>query len=188
MQRRSLPILALLLAACSAAPSPSSAPLSVEPPSSAGEPRAQVTEGGFTLTLAAEPSRVAAGEVIRVAATIAHDRQAAVHVFGSGSGIVYFSVTRIEDGLTSGAPVHTDDCAEHVLPAGESTPIPFSKSGGYSPGDPNADFLEIYFAEPELTLPAGTWRIDAESYGWLGEGCSGETLDLATSVEVTVTD
>ncbi len=142
----------------------------------------------MTLTLEAESGRVTAGEEIRIVATLEHDELGDVTVFGSGSGPVFFSVTRHEDGLTSGPPAHTDDCVVHTLPAGRPTTFPFFKSGGYSDEDANADFLEIYFADPALTLPAGTWRIDATTYGWLGESCSGEAFDLATSIEIVVTD
>lgn len=186
MDRRAIALLALLLAACSAMPAPSDAPASIGPLPSAAPPSARATVGGITLTLEAQSGPVTAGDEIAVWATLEHDRPGDLTVFGSGSGIVFFSVTRLEDGLTSGPPVHTDDCATHILPAGGRTTIPFFKSGGFSPEDPNADFLEIYFGESELSLPAGTWRIDATTYGWLGEWCSGDTLDIATSIEVVV--
>ena len=84
--------------------------------------------------------------------------------------------------------MHTDDCATHELPAGVTTTVPFAKSGGWSEDDPNAAFLSVYFADPELTLPTGTWRIDVTTAGTIGEGCRGEALDLELSLVVTVTD
>ncbi len=180
--KRSLfaPVLAALVG-CTSTPSPSEG----EP--SYGEPMAEVSTDGFTLTLAADVARVRAGDEIGVTATLGHDQPRDVLLSGPGSGVVFFSVTRREDGLTSGSPAHTDDCARHVLAAGPALTIPFSKSGGYSPDDPHADFLEIYFADRALSLPAGTWRIDAVTHAWIGEGCTGDSLELAASVEVVVT-
>lgn len=182
MKRLALATMLVAVASCTSAPSPS------EGGPSLGEPIAETSVGGFTLTLAADEAQVRAGDEIGVTATLGHDRDHDIALSGSGSGIVFFSVTRVEDGLTSGPPVHTDDCARHVLPAGPPLTIEFSKSGGYAAEDPNADFMEIYFREPVLTLPAGTWRIDAVTYAWIGEGCTGEPLELAASVEVVVTD
>jgi len=146
------------------------------------------TQDGITLTAVAEPARVATGEVIDVTATLTNDGADDIELSGSGSGVVFFSVTRLEDGLTSGPPVMTGDCGGHVVPAREPAVIPFAKSGGYSPDDPNAAFMEAYNADPLLTLPPGTWRIDVATYANLGPGCSGEQLDLALELIVTVTD
>lgn len=179
----------LLLVACSVSPTPTAIGLPDDPGSSAPElATGTATEDGITLAVTAEPAVVASGEAIEVEAVLTHDRPDALIVSGSGTGIVFFSVTRLEDGLTSGPPVMTGDCGLHELPAGAPTVVPFSKSGGYSPDDPNADFLEIYFADPELTLPAGSWQIEVTTHGSLGEGCAGPQLDLAISLVVTVTD
>lgn len=146
------------------------------------------TQDGITLSAMADPATVWTGEVIDVSATLSHDGEDDVALSGSGSGIVGFSVTRFEDGLTSGGPLMTGDCANHVLPAGEPTVIPFEKSGGYSPGDPNADFMEAYHSDPLLTLPPGTWRIDVATYANIGPGCTGVQLELAVELIVTVAD
>ena len=181
--RRLLVISTLLaLAACSQ-PSESS-----EVPASVGAIEGESREGGFTLAVRSEEAHVSAGDEIHVAATLGHDREGEVTLWGSGSGLVFFSVTRVEDGLTSGPPAQTGDCVPHEMPAGEPFTVPFAKSGGFSPEDPNADFLEIYFADPALSLPAGTWRIEATASARTGEGCAGEPLELAASVEVIVTD
>jgi hypothetical protein len=44
---------------------------------------------------------------------------------------------------------------------GEVARSPFVKSGGYDPGDPNADFYRAFFANPDLVLPPGEWQIGA---------------------------
>lgn len=179
----------LLLAACSIGPTPTA----IGPPDAAGPSVPElaagtVTEDGITLSVTAEPAVVSAGAPIQVEAVLEHDRPDPLIVSGSGSGIISFSVTRLEDGLTSGLPAMTSDCARHELPPGVPLVVPFSKSGGYSPDDPNADFLELYFADPALTLPAGAWRIDVATHGLLGEGCDGPPLQLEVALVVTVTD
>jgi len=173
---------AFLLAACVAAPS------AVPTPSTPELAAGTVTEQGITLAVAARPAVVPAGQPIEVEATLTHDGPEPLVVSGSGSGIVFFSVTRLEDGLSSGPPAMEGDCARHELRAGEPLVVPFSKSGGYGPDDPNAEFMELYFADPDLTLPAGSWRIDVTVSGQLGEGCEGEPLGHEISLVVTVTD
>ena len=148
----------------------------------------QVTEGGITLAASVDPAIAAAGEEINVLAELSHDQPGPLVVSGSGSGIVFFSVTRLEDGLSSGTPLANSDCAQHELPPGEPIVVPFSKSGGWSEEDPNADFLTTFFSEPELTLPPGTWRIDITTSATLGDGCTGEQLGHELALTVTVTD
>ena len=62
-----------------------------------------VTRNGLTLTATAERATVGPGEPIEVTASLSNDGESDVEVVGSGSGIVFFSVTRLEDGLGSGA-------------------------------------------------------------------------------------
>lgn len=169
--------LVALVAGCSPAPAPS------------GSPTRVVESGsGLTLAVTGERSVVAAGEEIAVQASLSHDQPGPVTISGSGSGIVFFSVTRLHDGLSSGPPAMQGDCVPHELPAGEPTEYPFGKSGGWSPDDPNAEFMELYHSDPALTLPPGAWRIDVTALGTLGAGCLGEALDLATSIEISVTE
>ena len=80
------------------------------------------------------------------------------------------------------------DCVTHVVPVGEPIVVPFSKSGGFSQEDPNAAFMEAYFADPQLTLPSGTWRIDVEVHGSLERECGGDLLDLEVALVVTVSE
>lgn len=182
-------LLGAILAACGAPGPTASAPPDAPGPSVPELAAGEATKDGITLAVTAEPALVDAGEPIDVEAVLTHDRAGPLMLVGSGSGIVFFSVTRLEDGLTSGPPGWRLDCREHTLPAGEPTVVPFSKSGGISSDDPNAEFLETYFSDPTLTLPLGTWRIDVTTGGTtLVRACDGPDLDLTISVVVTVTD
>jgi hypothetical protein len=147
-----------------------------------------VSGQGMTLSVTAEPAVVAPGERIEVEAVVTNDGPEPIELSGSGSGVVFFSVTRLDDGLTSGEPAWTSDCVPHIVNPGEPIVVPFSKSGGWSEEDPNAAFLRTYFSEPELTLPSGAWRIDVTAAATIGEGCTGEPLDLELSLLVRVTE
>ena len=186
---RRLMLLAVALTACGVGPSPTSIGPSDAPGPSAPELAAGEVRGDrLTMRVTAQPAVVAAGEPIEVQATLVHAGPGPLVVSGSGSGIVSFSVTRLSDGLSSGPPAWTDDCAIHELPAGEEIVVPFSKSGGWSEDDEHADFLRTYFSDPELSLPPGTWRIDVATHGTRGEGCRGPQLELEMSLIVTVTE
>lgn len=185
--------LALVLASCALQPPAPTAPSpeAESSPTTAAESSPnlaseEVTEGGFTLAATAEPATAVAGAPIDVNAVLTHDRPDPLIVSGSGSGIVFFSVTREEDGLTPGPPEMTSDCVSRELPA--ETVVPFFPSNGYSADDPNADFKRAYQQSPELMLPAGTWRIDVATFASLGGGCSGPPLDLQVSLIVVVTE
>lgn len=146
---------------------------------------AQVEGQGFVLTLQAVDPEVGVDEAIGVTATLASQAGDTV-LSGSGSGIVLFTVTRLEDGLTPGAPGVRLDCREYEV-GPEPMQVAFFKSGGFSPDDERIGFLRAYFNDQALRLPAGTWRIDAMTGATIGPACGGHPLSLTTSVEVTVT-
>lgn len=185
----SLAALAVLVAACSQSPTPTPLGSALEPGPTVPELAAGTVSGhGMTLSATADPAVVAAGDRIEVEASVTNDGADPVVLSGSGSGLVFFSVTRIDDGLSSGPPVWTDDCVPYVVPSDEPIVVTFAKSGGWSEEDPNAAFLRRYFAEPDLTLPSGTWRVDVTVHGNIGEGCTGPPVDLAIGLMVTVTE
>lgn len=185
----SLASAAVLLAACSMTPTPTPLGSGSQPGPTAPELASGTVSGrGLTLSVTAQPAVVAAGQPIEVEAVVTNDGPEPIVLSGSGSGFVAFSVTRIEDGLTPGEPVFTSDCVPHVVPVGEPIVVPFAKSGGWSEDDPNAAFLRAYFADPDLTLPEGTWEIDVSTAATIGAGCIGQQLDLALSLLVTVTE
>ncbi len=142
----------------------------------------------MTLSVTAEPAVVAAGETIDVEAMVTNDRAEPITVEGPGSGIVFFSVTRLEDGVSSGPPVIEDDCTPHELQPGQPVGFAFKKSGAFTDDDPDAGFRRTYLADPELRLPPGTWRIDVSTAGVIGEQCRGEPVALEISLLVRVTE
>ena len=173
-------ILVVALVACTAEPEPTP----VVPPAVAAE----AVLNGLSLSAVAAAGTVVSGEVIEITASLAPIEPEPLELTGAVSGLVGFSVTRLEDGLTTGPPETGLDCKAYVLTQEEPLVVPFAKSGGFSPDDPNADFMEAYFADPELILPPGTWRIDVRAVGHLGHECGGDALtDLTISLVVIVT-
>jgi hypothetical protein len=175
-----VPVIILSLTACVAPadPTPLVAPVA----------RAEATRNDISLSAVAASAVVAAGDVIEVTATLERRGPDPQELTGSGSGLVFFSVTRLEDGLTTGPPGSRLDCRSYVLSPDEPMTVPFAKSGGSTPDDPNAEFMEAYFADPDLTLPPGTWRIDVSAIGNIGRECGGDVLiDLAVELIVFVT-
>lgn len=149
--------------------------------------QAEVVRGDMKLGATADSAEVIEGEIIEITATLESSGTGPLDLTGSGSGPIFFSVTRLDDGLSSGPPGSRGDCEEYVLLPDEPLMVPFAKSGGFSPDDPDADFMEAYFADPELTLPPGTWRIDVTALGNIGRECGGdELIDLAVELVVFV--
>jgi hypothetical protein len=182
-------LVAVLAAACSVAPTPTPLGSGSQPgPTSPDLAAGTVSGHGMTLSVTAEPAVVAAGEPIDVVATVTNDRADPIIVGGPGSGIVFFSVTRLEDGVSSGPPVMEDDCTPHEFRPGQPVGFAFKKSGAFTDEDPDADFRRSYFADPELRLPSGAWRIDVTTAGVIGDQCRGERLSLEISLVVRVTE
>ena len=184
----SITLLALLLVACASpgAPTPSvpHAPGSGESPSVAA-PRAAAGDAQFQLSIRAGRDRYRAGEPIEVSAALRYlGPDERLVLSGSGSGLVLFSLEQV-DGPLDTAAVATSDCARHGIGQGERA-FRFAKSGGYSADDPDAAFWNSFFRDPELRLPAGTWRVTARASFFVGDDCSGRPRDLAATITLEV--
>lgn len=186
----SLASVAVVAAACSVAtPTPTPLGSGLQPGPTAPELASGTVSGhGLTLSVTAEPAVVAGSQPIEVEAVVTNDGSEPIVVGGPGSGIVFFSVTRLEDGLSSGPPVMESDCTPHEFRPGEPVDFAFKKSGAFTDEDPDADFRRTYLADPTLRLPPGAWRIDVTTAGVIGEQCRGEPLELELSLIVTVTE
>jgi hypothetical protein len=91
------------------------------------------------------------------------------------------------DGDLEMAPGWPDICMPQELRGDDPLRVPYGKSGGYSPEDPNAEFYRRYLDDPELRLPPGIWRIYALANLIVGHDCGGESLSLTASVIVRTT-
>jgi hypothetical protein len=176
---------ALALAACGEQPLPS--PSTSATPSAtsiATGPAAEVVRDAFRLTIAVSSATYRVDEPIEVRTVLAYAGPApSIEVGGSGSGLVGFSLQQL-DGPIAVDAAGTSDCAPWTLKRGDNL-IPFQKSGGYSADDPQADFFARYLNDPQLRLPAGTWRITALA-SLARPGCDGGGVNLSAAVDVTV--
>lgn len=146
------------------------------------------SQGDLSLSVAAMPAVAATGQPIMVTSSITNGGRQPLTVSGPSSGVVFFSVTRLQDGLSSGPPVVEGDCAPHEFPPGQPVIFPFKKSGAFTDDEADADFRRSYFADPALRLPSGTWRIDVSTAGVVGEQCRGEPFEIELSLVVIVTE
>ena len=149
-------LVAVLVTACVADPSSTPIGSDVMPgPTNPELASGVASQGDLTLSVMAVPAVAATNEVIEVTGSITNGGPGPLTVSGPGSGVVFFSVTRLEDGVSSGPPVIEGDCTPHEFPPGEPVDFSFKKSGAFTDEDADAGFRRPYFADPELRLPLG---------------------------------
>jgi hypothetical protein len=168
------------LACGSPAPSPSPAESlpSAEPiEAHAGGP------DGFELILRADKQAYAVDEPMTVGATLVYrGPRDSIDGFGSGSGPIMFTLEQLDGPIDTGGAMNSD-CARHTFVRDEVVSRPFQKSGGFSDDDPLAGFWRAFYADPQLRLPAGTWRITAATAFDLGD-CGGQPVRHSASIVV----
>lgn len=141
----------------------------------------------FQLTVEVGKREYAAHEPISISTLLRYVGAAdETLVTNSGSGLVGFSIEQVDGPFDPGGERNAD-CSQSRYRRGHVEGVPFSKSGGWSPSDPLADLYRAFFADPELRLPAGTYRITADAVYGVGE-CWGAEPMLAAAVQVVVTD
>jgi hypothetical protein len=147
---------------------------------------ASVESGDFRLTITAPRATWDSDEVIEVEATLEYlGDEEVVSLWGSGAGVVNFGLVE-ESGDRRMDPVWEADCGPHEITPDEPLGFPFTKSGSYSEDDPDADFWEAYFADPELRLPAGEWQVFAQASFDPGETCTATPTEMTASIVLTV--
>lgn len=140
--------------------------------------------GDFRLDLSATRASWRAEEAIDVHAELTYLGTAGKVVVGSsGSGLLSFSVTRLQDGMTLGGDTSTD-CGDYVLKSGRPRSVAFTKSGGYGVKEPEPEFYGAWLGDPLLRLPPGTWSVRASAY-LDTDGCGGD--DVLTPIRATIT-
>jgi hypothetical protein len=178
MIRRSfgLPLVAVVIAC--------SGPLPAASPTAVSRDRSAV--GDFVLEISSPHTVWPAGEPIQVTAALAYVGPLAEQSLrGSGSGPIFFSVEELS-GTRRMLASWTDDCAQHLIRAGQPINVPYAKSGGWSEDDPHAAFYRAFFGERAFRLPAGRWRITAISRFDAGVTCTANPLELSASIELEV--
>ncbi len=138
----------------------------------------------FSLDIRADRGPYAADEPIEIEAALTYNGEERTTVTSSGDGLVRFGIEQL-DGPVDTGPSHDESCVRHEYRPGDVEHVEFQKSGGYSNDDPMADFWREFFADPELRLPAGEYRITVwAEYG--GVDCGTWTVTLEGSIDIVV--
>lgn len=147
------------------------------------------SDGTFELTLSGPKATRATDEPIDVSATFTYvgDRKRATVRLG-GDTSVGFWFEQLDGSLINADRLVGDtSCGTRTYVRGEPEVLPFRKSGWYDPRseDPEEVFWRTWLKDPELHLPAGSYRIGAgASYG--DAGC--DEHQVTAAIEITVVE
>ncbi len=150
-----------------------------------GGPHGEAHAGDFVLTIMADEPFYTPGQPIGVQAGFLYQGPDQRVVVSTSHPITMFHVRQLDGPLemTGDAPAI---CMRYELERHEQLTRQFTKTGGWSRSDPNADFYETWWSAPDLWLPAGRWQIKAYSDFNLGADCAGERLTMEAAIEVLV--
>ncbi len=168
----------------SPAPSPAPSPATSAAPSSS-PPHAQAQQGRFRLDFELPKAVWMAGEPIDGLATLSLVDGTAADIGGSGGGLFAFGYVD-PAGRHDVGPVWRADCRSYRLAADRPMTSGLTKSGGFSPDDPDIDFIRTFLTGPVVRLPAGDWTITAVVPFVEGTGCTGATHDIRASIPIRV--
>jgi hypothetical protein len=146
-------------------------------------PSGVVTDDHFSLAITSARAHWPSGEPIEISTTVRYLGTEEATVLSHGSAFVVFTIEQLDGAFDQGGG-RDDSCDGETFAPGEIRDVPFQKSGGYSNDDPAAEMWRQWFDDPELRLPAGQYRITAETR-YSARGC-GEMRPLRASIEITV--
>lgn len=148
---------------------------------------ALATDGPFRLDFTLSSSTYRTTDSIEGQATLSVTDGRNRALYGGG-GIIIFSYAEV------GGTRHMDGsrtllCGRFTLQAAHPLTQVLTVSGGWDPADPNAAFYRVFFADPQIQLPAGTWEITALATFSEGEalGCGSTKHDITATIRLTVT-
>lgn len=118
---------------------------------------------------------------------------AVVEFIGEGDGVtIYSSDPLVGFGIKDGKYFDGGYAVNDVLittefKKDEPETYEYSKSGGWSAEDPNAEFYKEFYAEKELILPSGEYEISATIDGFFNQDdYQGSKYELSASVKIRV--
>jgi len=160
------------------------------PPASGAAISGAYSLGNFTLTITSPHSVWATGDAIGTQAVLSvNGVNGPVTLSGSGNGPVVFGLEQL-DGTSKIDGIWSADCrlGGYSVAAGHPLQYEFSKSGGFDPKGPDGTFWRDFFADPQLHLPPGTWRLTAYASFSVGHTCTASPTSLSASIDITVVD
>ena len=147
-----------------------------------------VTDDVFELTIATPRTTWSADEPIEVGATLTYiGDQPEMTVIGAGSGIVGFGIEQL-DGPVDMDPGWRLSAREYDFAQGDRIEVPFTKSGGFDPDGPMGDFWRAWFDDPELRLPAGSYRLFAVARYDLPALTPGVEVETGVELRIEIVD
>jgi hypothetical protein len=151
-------------------------------------PRSTNSTERFSLEVRTSRATYSDREPIRLGARLKFNGPGeATTLEGLGVGLVLFDIHQV-DGAIQLPAVWPDECREYELQRGQSYDASYAKSGSFDEGSPDRPFYRTFFNDPELSLPAGQWRITARVEAREGScGGDGEQIDLVVSLMLSVT-
>ncbi len=154
-------------------------------PGASGPVSDTAAKDGFVLELTVAQSSYASNAPIDAHATLTYTGSQPISRVWGGGTLVFFSLVDV-DGSRDVPGGMREPCIQYPITPGEPQTFPFAKSGGYSPGDPNAHFIEAYLHDPQLRLPSGTWDLQAHALFNTGDTCSADPVVVSATVRITV--
>ena len=145
----------------------------------------EVRDGMFDLGIQTGRMQVGPDEPIDITTTLRYiGAPPRTTVISHGGGPVSFGVEQLDGPIVNG-PGYDANAVPFTYRRGDVRDVPFQKSGGWDGSDPMADFWRAWFADPELRLPAGQYRISAYlEYRGLGDQATTQTLEASVVIEV----
>lgn len=143
------------------------------------------SKDGFVLELTVTQSSYAPNAPIDAHATLTYTGSQPISRVWGGGTLVLFSLVDV-DGTRDVPGAMNLPCIPYPITPGKPQTFPFTKSGGYSPSDPNAEFIQAYLNDPQLRLPSGTWELEAHASFNTGDTCSADPISLSATVRITV--
>jgi hypothetical protein len=157
-------------------------------PSPGPGPVDRVQDAAFALEVRTARDHYGTAEAIPIDTTIMYlgPRDQIVASSEFGTTLVTFGLEQLDGPLDMPGGSSDLMCDTLALTARQPLAVGFGKSGGYSTTDPTAPFWHAYFADKQLHLPAGTWRVTASLRAWTTPDCSGrlDSLDAAVTFRV----
>jgi hypothetical protein len=154
-------------------------------PSAAIEQVDRRQDGTFAVEIRTPRARYTVAEAIPIVTNFVYIGPEARTIAGGAQSLVTFGLEQI-DGPLDMLGGSDSICVQHQLTARQPVAAPFLKSGGWSNNDPLAGFWRAYFADKELHLPAGSWRVTASLDAIMAADCIGQEHRVDASVAFVV--
>jgi hypothetical protein len=143
----------------------------------------QITDN-FIITLNSDKEIYTAADIIHIWGTLEYIGETDTIEIWHSCPFMLFSISDGNDFNIYGMTV--DILASSVLQRGRVYHFEYQKSGGWSASDPDAEFWENFFNDPDLRLPAGEYTITLHGGFGLAERIPDSSSGLMVSLTITV--